>query len=676
MHCVNERFYMHCIIRSFLIMIILYAHHLIYTIAITLYSPDGMYCWQYLPECNVNDMPTPAPTISLKPTPRPTPMPTTRSPSATDSPTFAPLKASEDHFYCGRSWIDAKLRCHMRCTEFSNNCPSGEDCYNNVPCAGKLKAPPPPVKPPTEPPTDAPFSGTRAPTISPKPTEKPVATLEPTHSPLPRDDMRNYFFCGTSWMDASRRCYQRCISGHHMECPGDEQCFAQTDCKRGVITKKPTPRPTDAPHPGTRSPTLSPAPSFSPSNPQPTESPVPPDNEPTNSPTTPWPTFPPTFAPCQGDPCPNSEHCRSKTGYCGAGVAYCKNASWDSSCAAPTDPPVSMPPTSPWPSVHPSMSVAPSGPNPPTRTPSFIPTLTLALESQSDEPTNEPSDATADPDGEEEFGPDDPRSSFFCGTDWNHAITECPKRCPNGESYECPNGWSCYAFTPCTNVGNIQPPSVKPTWEPTRKPVIRPTRKPVAPQQETSESASQTQQQQQGWQQPPSLKPTFKPTADRCRATPCDETNQCRSKLGFCGVGIIYCNSESSWEPKCDANFGVNGGPSQSPSTLFDAWLQKQPEVIAPDVSASDVNSNSMTDPVDEVNEEVVEDVTYTNFPGDLGNDNQEQEKEESGDWVNYSQEEKDEEMGVWWRVISSSAASADSIFLLAALPFAILIQQ
>ena len=654
-----------------------------------------MYCWSHLPDCNVNEMPTPSPTISPKPTPLPTPEPTTRSPSATESPTSSPLKASEDHFYCGRSWVDATLKCHMRCTEFYNNCPSGEECFNNVPCAGKLSAPPPAKKPPTPSPSGAPFSGTRAPTFSPRPTDKPVATASPTHSPLAKDDMRNYFFCGTSWMDASRRCYKRCVSGHHMECPGDEQCFAQADCKRGLITKKPTPHPTVAPHPGSRSPTVSPAPSVSPTGPQPTESPIPPNNEPTDKPTTPWPTFLPTFAPCQGDPCPNREHCRSKTGYCGAGPAYCNNPSWDASCGVPTDPPVSLPPTSPWPSVHPSMSFEPSSPPPPTRTPSLIPSKApVVVESQNNEPTKEPTGAV-DPD-EEEFGPDDPRGTFFCGTDWNHAITECPIRCPNGESTECPTDWSCYAFTPCSNVGNIQPPSLKPTWEPTRKPVIRPTRNPVDPKQETTiEPAASAQQE---WQQPPSLKPTFKPTGDRCRATPCEDTNQCRSKLGFCGVGIIYCNSESSWEPECDPNFGTNGGPSHAPSTLFDAWLQKQPDitVTATDGSASNVHSNPAMDPVDEVVKEEVEDVTYADFSGDWGSDNdnlgqekeetgesgsdsqeQEIEEEETGDWGSYSQEEEEEEIQVWWRVKSSSSASRAEIFLfLAALPFAVLLWQ
>ena len=463
-----------------------------------------------------------------------------------------------------------------------------------------------------------------------------------------------------------------------MECPGDEQCFAQADCKRGVITKKPTPRPTDAPHPGSRSPTLSPAPSTSPTNPQPTESPLPPDNEPTSSPTTPWPTFLPTYAPCQGDPCPNSEHCRSKTGYCGAGPAYCKNSSWDISCGVPTDPPVSLPPTSPWPSVHPTMTFEPSDPLPPTRTPSFVPSKSPAVvpwaaEPQiGGEPTKEPSEDAE----EEEFGPDNPRSHFFCGSDWNHAITKCPMRCPSGESTECDNGWSCYAFTPCMNVGNIPPPSAKPTWEPTRKPVIRPTPKPVESQQESTNES--TSQQQQGWQQPPSPKPTFKPTGDRCRATPCEDKNQCRSKLGFCGTGIIYCNSESSWEPQCDPSFSANGGPSQAPSTLFDAWLQGQPDSTATDSAASNVDdSNSVKDPVEEVNEET-EDVASTELSGGEGSEIQEQEKEESTYWGTFSQEGEEEETQAWWRVIPSSASTlrANTLILLAALPFAVHLQQ
>jgi hypothetical protein len=70
------------------------------------------------------------------------------------------------------------------------------------------------------------------------------------------------------------------------------------------------------------------------------------------------------------------------------------------------------------------------------------------------------------------FAPDDPAGSFFCGVDWNQAITECPHRCPTGETTQCPDGMQCYAFTPCLSVGMNTPPSMKPTWEPTGHPIL------------------------------------------------------------------------------------------------------------------------------------------------------------------------------------------------------------
>ena len=193
------------------------------------------------------------------------------------------------------------------------------------------------------------------------------------------------------------------------------------------------------------------------------------------------------------------------------------------------------------------------------------------------------------------------------------------------------------------------------------KPIMKPTRTPVDPQQETTQ---QSADQQAGWQQPPSVKPTFKPTGERCRAEPCEDANQCRSKLGFCGVGIVYCNSESSCEPECDPDYGANGGPSQAPSTLFDSWLQKQP-----DVTASDVNSTSVKVPVDEVNEdkvtdetiveevEPVKEATYTDF---------------TEVWGSGSQDKKETE--AWWRVKSSASRAESFLLLLATFPFAALL--
>ena len=96
-------------------------------------------------------------------------------------------------------------------------------------------------------------------------------------SPLEADNYKNFFFCGTSWMDATQRCHKRCISSLHSDCPQGEECFAQADCKNGVkvqITPKPTVAPTPMPFDGTRSPTSSPVPTNMPTEPNPTQSPV------------------------------------------------------------------------------------------------------------------------------------------------------------------------------------------------------------------------------------------------------------------------------------------------------------------------------------------------------------------------------------------------------------------
>ena len=69
---------------------------------------------------------------------------------------------------------------------------------------------------------------TPQPTVSPKPTPSVTSsptpgmpttpqTPVPTGSPIPKDDIRNFFFCGIDWMDASTRCYKQCLSGFHSD---------------------------------------------------------------------------------------------------------------------------------------------------------------------------------------------------------------------------------------------------------------------------------------------------------------------------------------------------------------------------------------------------------------------------------------------------------------------------
>jgi hypothetical protein len=42
------------------------------------------------------------------------------------------------------------------------------------------------------------------------------------------------------------------------------------------------------------------------------------------------------------------------------------------------------------------------------------------------------------------------QASFFCGADWQDAITNCKKRCPSSDDSECPFDEHCYSMTPCT----------------------------------------------------------------------------------------------------------------------------------------------------------------------------------------------------------------------------------
>ena len=175
------------------------------------------------------------------------------------------------------------------------------------------------------------------------------------------------------------------------------------------------------------------------------------------------------------------------------------------SCATRTEPPVTGSPTTIWPSTSPSISAAPTEATSTIAENSYIPTEKFSelsdetsntslspsgigsvmpnTSGQSLMPSN-PSIDTLSPTSftsssptyanvdEQVFEPDDPAGSFFCGNDWNQAITECPHRCPSGETTQCPDGMQCYAFTPCLAVGTNTAPSMKPTWEPTKHPIL------------------------------------------------------------------------------------------------------------------------------------------------------------------------------------------------------------
>mmetsp|Transcript_24842 Transcript_24842/g.50905 ORF Transcript_24842/g.50905 Transcript_24842/m.50905 type:complete len:882 (-) Transcript_24842:147-2792(-) len=583
-----------------------------------------------------------------------------------------------DKNFCGPTFNDAAAVCsrETNCrTGLNEECPEGEYCWSFIPdCDIKNM--------PTPAPTIS-FSPTPAP--SPKPqTDIPTAP-RPTDSPITKDDIRNFFFCGIDWMDASTRCYKQCLSGHHIECPEGEQCFAQAECKKGVIPQ--TPQPTTS-SPTEMTGTHPPTSSFLPT-PYPTTSPKPTETirEPTESPTTSEPTNRPTYGTCEGQPCPNPEYCRSPQDFCGPGEAYCtEHSTWTKECDDRTDAPTTATPTTIWPSWSPSSSLQPSETPNPTGSPSKLSNVIYYLNTESPTISHSPTTATDSPTKGEfiseaptvdldnmVFEPDDARASFFCGTDWNHAITECPKRCPSGESTQCPEGWSCYAFTPCVGIGQL-PATAKPTWEPTRQPTPSPTPGPTPTQYGWSVQNENDEvygsypptvtDWSTSWTNPPTPKPSFAPTEDQCRALPCEYQGECRSKLGFCGTGIVYCNSQSSWIPSCDPNVelpvriektpttapvgGPTAPPTPAPTTAWDAW----------------VNSKSTTTDDGGLEAEAALNTTANKTADDESEgESGSSDSENDIGWFN-SAFGNDEEFESWWKQQSSLAPSMSSFLL------------
>ena len=245
-----------------------------------------------------------------------------------------------------------------------------------------------------------------------------------------------------------------------------------------------------------------------------------------------------------------------------------------------------------------------------------------------------------------DLGPDDPGASFFCGIDWNEAISQCPHRCPSGESSQCPGEMTCYAFTPCLGIGKNRPDTKKPTWEPTQKSTPKPTIVPTTTQQYWNNQNENMPDNIPGkpaptakpvwWTPPPAPKPTYAPTGDQCRGMPCDYVGECRSKLGFCGEGIVYCNSASSWIPNCGGGGGIikldkeeeeeeytttgtkspNTMPTRAPHTAWEAWVAKEENVDSDADTAAGEDQNLVAITDDETTEEANEDDVWSSWGG------------------------------------------------------------
>lgn len=132
----------------------------------------------------------------------PTRSPVSQGPTISHSPVAfvrPPVDTVGSRNFCGESIAEASANCTQarHCPMGNNNeCPEGMYCFQNVESCNIYDMP---TMRPTISPKPTPY-----PTIAPS-TANPANTMSPTMSPLDADDIRNFFFCGTSWGDASQR---------------------------------------------------------------------------------------------------------------------------------------------------------------------------------------------------------------------------------------------------------------------------------------------------------------------------------------------------------------------------------------------------------------------------------------------------------------------------------------
>ena len=108
----------------------------------------------------------------------------------------------------------------------------------------------------------------------------------------------------------------------------------------------------------------------------------------------------------------------------------------------PTPPPSRRPtrPPTEYPTTSPTETAVPTPIPTETMPPSNTPTEQIPTRSPTTSPTKRPTYAPMP----------SLMSSFYCGVDWNDAVTNCKKKCPSSDDTECPDGEHCYSLTPCT----------------------------------------------------------------------------------------------------------------------------------------------------------------------------------------------------------------------------------
>jgi hypothetical protein len=326
----------------------------------------------------------------------------------------------EDKFFCGWNWDDEDCASRQHCpsgrSEECDGFEEGQKCFANTECDVKLghgewyTELPPGQRP-------------RPPRPSPGGTERPVYGKS--------EDPTDHYFCGVSLDDAINRCGTHCPSGMSAHCPHGELCFFDVWSCNVKNMIPPTLWPTV--EPPTRSP-------FSGPTKIPTEMPIPPPEPlkfPSDDLTDHW--FCGESIMHANSECKN--HCPTAM-ECPMGQICYFGTTCDARTHTPTPPPTRRPTNPPTvsPTMNPTETMGPTPSPTVTSPPSNEPTEQIPTRSPTQSPTKRPTYAPMP----------SLMSSFFCGSDWDDAITNCKKRCPSSDDSECPDGEHCYSLTPCT----------------------------------------------------------------------------------------------------------------------------------------------------------------------------------------------------------------------------------
>ncbi|KAL3776900.1 hypothetical protein ACHAW5_011022 [Stephanodiscus triporus] len=328
----------------------------------------------------------------------------------------------EDKYFCGWKWDDADCQSRQHCpTGRSEECDGfdeGVKCFANSQCDAKLGHGAGFV--PGEPPKQSP-GGTSRPTFTGK-----------------SDNITDHYWCGVGLDDAINKCGVHCPSGTSNECPQGHICYHDVlacDARNIVHPAPPSISPKNALPTLTPGTTLSPATTSSPTM-IPTDEPIgPPDplTYPSDDPTDHWfcgVSLDDTNAKCE-------QHCPTAT-ECPMGQICFFGTQCDSRTYSPTPPPTHRPTTSD-PTQSPTFTMLPTLPATVSMPPSAAPTLPGPSKSPTLTPTPGPTYAPMP----------STVATFFCGIDWDDAVTNCKRRCPSGESTECPFDEKCFTLTPC-----------------------------------------------------------------------------------------------------------------------------------------------------------------------------------------------------------------------------------